>query len=512
MLDENVALTNGKNTSSAAVPTDEELWGILEDESVEGSPDTLNHSQSNSGTLPVGSMTEQSIGADEEGDFSEFEEDSEPDSFRTRVSFASNPVARLGLAAGGVLVLVVAVGAVVGGLQSSTTPPVAQVTPPPTPSPFASPMVPGSEGSTKEQLAFQEQKERMKNQKLPPPVMKKTTVAKQITPTPTISPSPTPIPESTPPPPVPIPPPPAPIPPATQPSPPIAVTTIPIDPNKEWADLAQAGTYGSFPATVLASSSNTPLLSPPIVSSPPLRPPDTLASSSLPSSTLGLPSLSTYASSHSGSKKLRIGSTATATLINPIAWSPDGKDAAFGNSSKFIVRLEEPLKGADGEVVIPSGAELVVAVRSLDPKTGLADLTALQVIINNQEYAPPAGSITVRGESGRPLMADKLQDKGREIAAGDMSLILFGALSKVGEVMNQPSSATSVATGTTTVSSVSNSPNILGSALQGGFSVLAQQQQQRNQQWISEITSRPDVRFIPSGRRLQIFVNQSITL
>ena len=506
MLDEKVALTNGKHNSSSVVPTDEELWGILEDESDEGSPDTLNHSQSNSDTLPVGSMTEQSIGADEEGDFSEFEEDAEPNSFRTQVSFASNPVARLGLAAGGVLVLVLAVGAVVGGLQSSTTPPLAQVTPPPTPSPFATPMVPGTEGSTKEQLAFQEQKERMKNQKLPPPVMTKVTVAKQITPTPTptISPTPTPIPESIPPTPISVPPP-APIP-ATQPLPPIAVATLPIDPNKEWADLAQAGTYGSVPATILASSSNMPL--PPIASSPQFRPPDTLAPSSLPSSTLGLPSLSTYASS----KKLRIGSTATATLINPIAWLPDGKDAAFGNSSKFIVRLDEPLKGADGEVVIPSGAELVVAVRSLDPKTGLADLTALQVIINNQEYAPPAGSITVRGESGRPLIADKLQDKGRDIAAGDMSLILFGALSKVGEIINQPNSATSVANGNTTVSSISNSPNILGAALQGGFSILAQQQQQRNQQWISEITSRPDVRFIPSGRRLQIFINQSITL
>jgi len=502
MLDENAALTNGKHNSSSAVLTDDELWGILEDESVEGSSDTLNNSQSNSGTLPVGSMTEQSVG-DEEGDFSEFEEDSEPDRFRTQVSFASNPVARLGLAAGGVLVLVLAVGAVVGGLQSSTTPPVAQVTPPPTPSPFATPMVLGTEGSTKEQLAFQEQKERMKNQKLPPPVMKKVTVAKQITPT--ISPTPAPIPESMPPPPVPIAPPPAPIP-ATQSLPPIAVAILPIDPNKEWADLAQAGTYGSVPATILASSSNMPL--PPIASSPLLRPPDTLAPSSLPSSTLGLPSLSTYASS----KKLRIGSTATATLINPIAWLPDGKDAAFGNSSKFIVRLDEPLKGADGEVVIPSGAELVVAVRSLDPKTGLADLTALQVIINNQEYAPPAGSITVRGESGRPLIADKLQNKGRDIAAGDMSLILFGALSKVGEIINQPNSATSVANGNTTVSSISNSPNILGAALQGGFSILAQQQQQRNQQWISEITSRPDVRFIPSGRRLQIFINQSITL
>jgi hypothetical protein len=355
-------------------------------------------------------------------------------------------------------------------------------------------MLPGNDGATKEQLAFQDQKDLMKNQKVPPPVTKKVTVPKQVTP----SPSPTPTPVSTP---EPIAPSPAPLPaPAPQPLPPIAVAAPPPpDPNKEWSDLAQAGTYGALPAITVASS--TPL--PP----PAPRPIDPIATSP-PSPTLGLPSLSTYASS----KKLRIGSTANATLINPIAWSPDGKDPAFANSPKFIVRLDEGLKGVDGEIVIPIGAELVVAVKSLDPKTGLADLTALQVIINNQEYAPPPGSITVRGEAGRPLMADKLQDKGREIASGDTALILFGALSKVGEIMNQPNSATSVANGNTTVSSVSNSPNIFGAALQGGFSVLAQQQQQRNQQWISEIASRPDVRFIPSGRRLQVFVNQSITL
>ena len=238
-----------------------------------------------------------------------------------------------------------------------------------------------------------------------------------------------------------------------------------------------------------------------IAISPPSRSPEV-------SSTLGFPGLSTYANQ----KKLKIGTQATATLINPIAWLPDGKAAAFANSPKFIVRLDEPLKGIDGETVIPSGAELVVAVRSLDSKTGLADLTALQVIINQQEYSPPTGAITIRGEAGKPLMADKLQDKGKEIASGDMALILFGSLAKVGGILNQPNSSTSIATGLTTVNSVSNSPNILGAALEGGFSVLAQQQQQRNQQWITEIASRPDVRFIPAGKRLQVFINQTITL
>ena len=252
---------------------------------------------------------------------------------------------------------------------------------------------------------------------------------------------------------------------------------------------------------LVASNSTNSLPSPPIVSPPPVRPVEI-------SSAMGFPGLSTYASQ----KKLKIGTLATATLINPIAWLPDGKDPAFANSPKFIVRLDEPLKGIDGESVIPSGAELVVAVRSLDTKTGMADLTALQIIINQQEYSPPPGSITIRGESGKPLIADKLQDKGRDIAAGDLSLILFGSLAKIGGILNQPNSSSSVSSGVATINSVSSSPNILGAALEGGFSVLAQQQQQRNQQWLQEITTRPDVRFIPAGKRLQVFINQTITL
>jgi outer membrane biosynthesis protein TonB len=350
MNHDNGTLTSGNNSDL----TENDLWEILDDDEAA----ILSDTRVDPSVVPELLGAQQSIGV-EDGDFSEFEEDAEPDQFRTKVSFASNPMARLGLASGGVLGLVLIVGAIVGGLQSSTQPPVAQVPPSPTPTPLASPMLPGTDGATKEQLAFQEQKDMMKNQKAPPPVTKKVTVPKQVTP----SPSPTPTPVSTP---EPIAPSPAPLPaPAPQPLPPIAVAaTPPPDPNKEWSDLAQAGTYGTLPAITVASS--TPQTPPPAP-----RPIDPIATSP-PSSTLGLPSLSTYASS----KKLRIGSTANATLINPIAWSSDGKDPAFANSPKFIVRLDEGLKGVDGEIVIPIGAELVVAVKSLDPKTGLADLTA----------------------------------------------------------------------------------------------------------------------------------------
>ena len=483
----------GPQNISATIPTDEEIQAFLyedEDEVVEGSI-------ANPSNPPVDPTQVSKLVNSEQED--ELDDDlllePEADRIRTQVGFAANPLARLGLASVCLLSVVGLVGLVIGGFQSSTQPPpVIQASASPSPTPLST-TIANADGATKEQLAFQQQKELIKGQKAPATKVQKVAIAK-TPPTPTASTTATPDPIAATPPPSQ---PPAPV--VSPPQSPIAVVpTIPIDPNKEWAELAQSGTFGAVPPMILASN-NSPPLPPPIVISPLSRSPEV-------ASTMGFPGLSTYANQ----KKLKIGTEATATLINPIAWLPDGKEAAFANSPKFIVRLDEPLKGIDGETVIPSGAELVVAVRSLDSKTGLADLTALQVIINQQEYSPPTGAITIRGEAGKPLMADKLQDKGKEIASGDMALILFGSLAKVGGILNQPNSSTSVATGTTTVNSVSNSPNILGAALEGGFSVLAQQQQQRNQQWITEIASRPDVRFIPAGKRLQVFINQTITL
>jgi len=494
MQEETGSIKIGTQNIPVTIPTDEEIQAFLyedEDEVLEGSV-------ANPSNPPVDpTQVSKLVNAGQED---ELDDDlllePEADRIRTQVGFAANPLARLGLASVCLLSVVGVVGLVIGGFQSSTQPPpVIQASASPTPTIISSTLA-NSDGATKEQLAFQQQKELLKGQKAPATKLSKVAVAKtQPTPVPPQPSEPIASPASVSPAPS------EPI--ASPPQSPIAVVPmVPIDPNKEWADLAQSGTFGVVPSTILASNNSTSLpLPPPIAISPPSRSPEV-------SSTLGFPGLSTYANQ----KKLKIGTQATATLINPIAWLPDGKAAAFANSPKFIVRLDEPLKGIDGETVIPSGAELVVAVRSLDSKTGLADLTALQVIINQQEYSPPTGAITIRGEAGKPLMADKLQDKGKEIASGDMALILFGSLAKVGGILNQPNSSTSIATGLTTVNSVSNSPNILGAALEGGFSVLAQQQQQRNQQWITEIASRPDVRFIPAGKRLQVFINQTITL
>jgi Bacterial conjugation TrbI-like protein len=498
---------------------DEELWGLL---NTDPTTPQSNPGRSATATLiqpdpPPSPQMVSSIAAtsdldDDLDDDDDFDDDLQ--SQRTLPSFAGSPLARVGLLGSVGLVIIIAIGAVIGGFQgqvkdASQKDQQASSNPTQFASPTVAAQTPG-DGNLKAQMAFQDQKNAanpdIKATPPPAPVIKATPTSAANTASPP-------------------PPPPAPVPVAVSPAPivesppppmaasPIPVSPIPlanlppIDPNKAWNDLAQSATYGSLPVMI------TPPLPPAPVAittpAPKLQTPQ--------SDMGGLPSLSSYQlQSSNPSRKLRIGTQVKATLLNPIAWSGDGKDVAFsGNGAptpKFIARLEQPLKDSDGNEVVPQGAEIVVAVRSLEPRSGMAELTALQMIIDNQEYAPPIGAITLRGANGNPLIADKFQDKGKDIGAADRSMFFFGALSKVGELLNRTDSNVVITAGGSSSSSSSGKPNVLGGILQGGFGALAQQQQQRNQQWLQEIIQRPDIRYIPAGKELSLYINQTVAL
>lgn len=494
--------------------TDDDLWSVLEDGDVTRvSTAVANRSDADAltdGDLPRIDMRSSPL--DDDDDFG----DDEVESQLTITTFASSPMARLGLVGAGTLAVVVAIGALMGGMNGSVKN-AAQDQQGAKPTPFTSPMVPPAQqanGDLKAQMAFQTQQQAMQNQK-PKSADTKTSPP----PPPTIKPPPPVTPVPAPPPAVVSPPPPIPEPvPIARPNPPpisqpIAVSpiphTTPTDPNKAWQDLSQSATYGSLPVMV----TNTPLPVPTSVVA--LAP----KAQSPQSDMGGLPSLSSYQNVQSfnpSRRKLRIGTQVKARLMNPIAWSGDGKDVAFSGGGaptpKFIAKLEQPLNDSEGNLVIPEGAELVVAVRSLEPNSGMAELTALQLIIDNQEFAPPVGALTLRGANGNPLIADKFQDKGKEIAAADRAMFFFGALSKVGELLNRSDTSVVVTSNGSSSSSSNGKADILGGVLQGGFGALAQQQQQRNQQWYQEILRRPDIRYIPAGKELSLYVNQTVML
>ncbi|BAY99990.1 hypothetical protein NIES37_39730 [Tolypothrix tenuis PCC 7101] len=301
-----------------------------------------------------------------------------------------------------------------------------------------------------------------------------------------------------------------------------------VDPIEEWAKISRLGSYGH---TQIASITNEQANGKTL---------DTIANEQ-PNSSIKIPctTLVSTASTHSIEpeplyteeavvingepiQKLQVGASASGKLVTPLIWSKDSTNNSSNKSptttsgEKFVIQLIEPLTKEDGLIALPKGSQIVAQVTDIQ-KSGLVQLEATQVLIDGKEYLLPPGAISIRGNSGQPLIASKWSDKGGEIASRDAETFIVGSLAKVGKVLNQPKSqqisTSSGLGGTNTFSSISGgSENILGAVLEGGFEPLTQQILQRNQQALAEIQQREEVWYIPAGTDIQVFVNQSFQL
>ena len=282
------------------------------------------------------------------------------------------------------------------------------------------------------------------------------------------------------------------------------------NPADEWQRLASIGSYGNLaaptemPKAIAVSPTAANNSSIPTIEQPPVNSLTNYlaqAEKSLPKST--------------SANTLLVGTTAKAALKTSVVFSTDGSrimGSAPGVIPKFIVTLQEPITTADGKPVIPADAVLIVTARPLDAKSGLAELDVVGIAIAGRELIPPANAITLRGAEGSPLVADKYFDRGSEISGMDAATLITSALAEVGKLTNSPTTTSSISSigGSATVSTAPP-PNYLGAAISGGFGILSETLNRRSQEAIEEIKTRPNVFFIPAGKELQVFVNQTVT-
>jgi hypothetical protein len=281
------------------------------------------------------------------------------------------------------------------------------------------------------------------------------------------------------------------------------------DPAAEWQRLASIGSFGNLAAPTelpraIAVSSATNNSTIPTIEKPPVN-----------SLTNYLAQAEKSLLKTTSTNTLLVGTTAKAALKTSVVFSTDGSriiGSAPGITPKFIVTLQEPITTSDGKPVIPADAILIVTARPLDAKSGLAELDVVGIAIAGRELMPPANAITLRGAEGAPLVADRYFDRGSEISGMDAATFITSALAEVGKLTNSPTTTSSISSigGSATVS-VAPPPNYLGAAISGGFGILSETLNRRSQQAIDEIKTRPNVFFIPAGKELQVFVNQTVT-
>ena len=203
------------------------------------------------------------------------------------------------------------------------------------------------------------------------------------------------------------------------------------------------------------------------------------------------------------------GASASGVLETPLVW-----DDTKAND-RFTVVLSQPIKDARGRTALPANTQLLVQVEGIS-QTGRVQLSAKTATWQQagltKEITLPPGVIQIRGENGSPLIARQFTDKGKEIAAMDRGQFLLGAVRGASEQFTQSSTSVQTGNGSTVVSQQNQRPNLIAGALKGGTDAVLETISQRNQRAVEEIQQRPPIRYIEAGRRVQIFVNQSIQL
>ncbi|MBF2018469.1 MAG: conjugal transfer protein TrbI [Rivularia sp. T60_A2020_040] len=216
---------------------------------------------------------------------------------------------------------------------------------------------------------------------------------------------------------------------------------------------------------------------------------------------------------------LKIGETMNGKLLTPLIWDTNNANPEqqnFNQKENFIVQITEPLKDKNGLITLPKNTQIITTIKNIQ-ESGLVQLEAAQIIINGKQYILPQQVISIRGNSGLPLMASQRGSKNENIAARDAETFVVGSLSKVGKVLNQPKSeqfsTSSGFGGNSSFSSIRRgNSNTLGAVLEGGFEPLTEQIVERNKRKSSEIERRKKVWYVPANTDVQIFVNQSFTL
>ncbi|BAY64764.1 hypothetical protein NIES22_48640 [Calothrix brevissima NIES-22] len=304
-------------------------------------------------------------------------------------------------------------------------------------------------------------------------------------------------------------------------SPAVKATPQPkLDPFQMWNNLAKLGSYGQVPVKDIAPTVNTATTS----NSNPEQQANNPAAASTPesqttASETDKPTLIANKEVKS-SKSLAVGTSAKAVLATAVfgetanASANNGDNEGESGKNTFVVRVQEPLKGVDGNVAIPAGTELLTEISSLSEQ-GLVQLKVVKAIAKDSngitENSLPPNAMMIRGTQGRPLVAKQYPNRGSSIAGMDIGLFVLGGLGKAAELMNRTDSqVVSTSAGSTVVTTNNPQRNMIAAALEGGMNTVVPQIAQRNQQAISEMMQRTNVWFLPAGTEVEIYINQTM--
>jgi hypothetical protein len=221
-----------------------------------------------------------------------------------------------------------------------------------------------------------------------------------------------------------------------------------------------------------------------------------------------------------GLSEVALGTSTRAKVILPMIWD-EGGDTSTGRTTspsenRFAVELTEDMKAINGSVALPAGTILVVRTHSVGRGNNLVSASAIAIVYRDRagqirQQTLPSDSLQIRGQDNQPLVAQRLNDVGPDIARQDLLIGLLSSLGRVGGIINQPRTQSStVSSGggfNQSVITTSAEPQIWAAALEGFFNPIAERMSQRSDQNMQELLQRPNVQFVSEGTEVSVVVN-----
>ena len=207
------------------------------------------------------------------------------------------------------------------------------------------------------------------------------------------------------------------------------------------------------------------------------------------------------------------GTIVSGEQIVPATWNT-ATDSAGGIAA---IQLDEPLRDAQGTIVLPKETMLLTQVVSV-AENGWATQQAIAARWTDadsgtlQEVPLPEGALSIRGKKGEPLIADIANDSRRAERRNRRNRAALGALASVGQELTRAetsSSTTSSGLGSfSTSTTVDNGDrDVLGAALQGVGETLLDDTGRG-----SDPRDREPIYTVPANTRVEVVVEAAFAL
>jgi hypothetical protein len=207
-------------------------------------------------------------------------------------------------------------------------------------------------------------------------------------------------------------------------------------------------------------------------------------------------------------KAVLVGAKSLGILLTPV-------QVATGDKKEHLITvgLNQPILDRTGRIAIPGGSQIQFKVVIAD--NGWLEATSTKVFIDGQS-SDVTGIFSLTLDNGKPLVAESLKFGEDVIGQNDKKNFILGALQKVGSVLTEPTTQSSITSSTTSgvtssTSSQSN-PNIIGAIFNGGFTPLAASQITRSNSDINRLLNASKLWFLPTGTNIKIVSVQPLSI